>query len=443
MILVGNQRGGGSDLARHLMKEDNERVAVHELRGFASDNLHSAFQESYAISRGTRCKQHLFSLSLNPPKDQSVAPELFIDAANRAEKRLGLSGQPRAIVFHEKRGADGEVRRHAHAVWCRIDAEKMRAVQLSHSSRKLQDLGRELYLEHGWKMPRGFVRSVEANPRNYTLAEWQQAKRAKKGPERLKATFQDSWAISDSRESLAQALREKGYILARGDRRGVVAVDHRGEVFSVSRWVGKKSKVIGARIGDPASLPDTSEAHRQAAKIVADRLKELKAERDKAERARQARDIEREKQRHEANRREREKLLQAQRERRQVELAERQARLRKGLLGLLDRITGKRKRTEVENRSEAERATERDGQELSVMTKRQQAIQQSVRECIEQKQSRGQSLLAELEADMLKMASGNQPRNDLDRDAFVKERRAAVRRDTHQISKVTRVSLRR
>ena len=68
MILVGNQRGGARDLAQHLMKSENERVEVAELRGFVADDLDGAFQETYAISRGTKCKQFLFSLSLNPPK---------------------------------------------------------------------------------------------------------------------------------------------------------------------------------------------------------------------------------------------------------------------------------------------------------------------------------------------------------------------------------------
>jgi hypothetical protein len=69
MILVGNQRGGARDLARHLMKDENERVVLHDLRGFASNDLLGAFQESHAISRGTKCKQHLFSLALNPPME--------------------------------------------------------------------------------------------------------------------------------------------------------------------------------------------------------------------------------------------------------------------------------------------------------------------------------------------------------------------------------------
>ena len=46
MLFVGNQRGGSQDLANHLMKEDNERIDIHEIRGFASNDLHSAFRES-------------------------------------------------------------------------------------------------------------------------------------------------------------------------------------------------------------------------------------------------------------------------------------------------------------------------------------------------------------------------------------------------------------
>ena len=38
MILHGNQRGGGKDLALHLTKEENEHVEIHDLRGFASNN---------------------------------------------------------------------------------------------------------------------------------------------------------------------------------------------------------------------------------------------------------------------------------------------------------------------------------------------------------------------------------------------------------------------
>lgn len=128
MILKGNQRAGGIQLAAHLLKtEDNEHVHVHELRGFISDDLKSAFQETYAVSRGTRAKQYLFSLSFNPPPNEKVPVDRFETAIEKTEQKLGLDGQPRAIVFHEKEG-----RRHAHVVWSRIDVENMKAINLPH-----------------------------------------------------------------------------------------------------------------------------------------------------------------------------------------------------------------------------------------------------------------------------------------------------------------------
>lgn len=145
MILKASQRGGGQDLAAHLLRRDeNEHVLVHEVRGFVTDDLHGAFKEAHAVSRGTKCQQYLFSVSLSPPEKESVAVEAFEDAIDRIEAKMGLEGQPRAIVFHEKNG-----RRHAHCVWSRIDAETMTAKQLSHFKMKLQDISRDLYLEHG------------------------------------------------------------------------------------------------------------------------------------------------------------------------------------------------------------------------------------------------------------------------------------------------------
>ncbi len=372
MILVGNQRGGGKDLASHLLKEENERVVVHQVRGFASNDLHGAFQESYAMSKGTRCKQHLFSLSLNPPIDESVDSQTFEDAVDRAEETLGLTGQPRAIVFHEKLGRDGEVRRHAHAVWCRIDTENMKAVHLSFSKKKLNDLGRDLYLEHGWQMPRGFVRHEEASPRNYTLAEWQQAKRAEKDPDRLKAMFQDCWAISDSQAAFTHALKERGFILARGDRRGVVAVDRHGEVYAISRWVGIKAKQVGTRIRDTKALPDTGEAQKQATQIVIDRLQELKAiEERKAKDAKERFKLER-RRLSDQHRKERERLQARQSERARQEEHQRKARIRTGWRGLIDYLTGRRRAAEDRSRQEKLVAEQRDMREANKLTSNHQ-----------------------------------------------------------------------
>jgi hypothetical protein len=73
VILHGNQRGGAKDLALHLLKAENEHVEVHELRGFVSSDLVPALNEVYAVSRGTKARQFLPSLSLNPPLAESDA----------------------------------------------------------------------------------------------------------------------------------------------------------------------------------------------------------------------------------------------------------------------------------------------------------------------------------------------------------------------------------
>ncbi len=112
MILKGSQRAGARQLSAHLLNtRDNDHVSVFDLRGFMDDSLPDALTEAQAVARGTRCKQYLFSLSLNPPSDRTVSEADFLKAADAAEKKLGLEGNPRAIVFHEKHG-----RRHAHAV---------------------------------------------------------------------------------------------------------------------------------------------------------------------------------------------------------------------------------------------------------------------------------------------------------------------------------------
>lgn len=172
MILKGAQRGGAAQLAAHLLKtEENEHVEVHELDGFMAENLPGALQEIYAISQGTRCRQFMFSVSLNPPQNEAVPIEYFEKALKDIEKELGLEGQPRAIVFHEKEG-----RRHCHAVWSRIDTEKMKAINLPYYKMKLQDISRQLYFQYGWQMPKWLLNKQERNPLNYSLAQWQQAK---------------------------------------------------------------------------------------------------------------------------------------------------------------------------------------------------------------------------------------------------------------------------
>lgn len=96
MILKASQRGGGKQLGQHLSRtDDNEHMEVHEIRGFVSDDVTGAFKEAFAVSKGTQCKQFLFSVSLNPPEHETVSIDVFEDAIQRIEDKNNLHDHPR------------------------------------------------------------------------------------------------------------------------------------------------------------------------------------------------------------------------------------------------------------------------------------------------------------------------------------------------------------
>lgn len=365
MILNGNQRGGAKDLALHLMKDENDHVTVHELRGFMSNMLMGALNEAYAVSRGTKCMQFLYSLSFNPPKTEKASTVDFEAAIEQAEKRLNLTGHPRAIVFHEKDG-----RRHAHVVWSRIDVSEMKAVRMSHDRTKLTSLSRELFLEHGWTMPEGLANSAKRDPKSFTLEEWQQAKRIGKDPRAIKAAMQDAWAISDSKYAFMHALEERGYLLAKGDRAAIVAVDIHGETYSVPRMLPKEIKVrqVRARIGDEEDLSSVAKVKKQISQGMLQALDRFKSEADETLNA-QAHAFEfRRNTLVQKQRIERLALTETQTSRQVLEAAIRQKRFRTGLKGIWDHLRGEHSRIRKLNETDAMQALRRNQNERDTLT---------------------------------------------------------------------------
>jgi len=371
MILVGNQRGGGKELALHLMKQENEVVQLHSIRGFASDNLVSAFQETYAISRGTQCKKYLYSISLNPPKGENASIKDFEAAIAKIEDKLGLNKQPRAIVFHEKHGSDGVLRRHAHAVWSRIQ---------------------------------------------------------------IKTIFQDAWAISDSQSSFAHALEEQGYILAKGDR-GHIAVDYQGEKYAVSKWVGIKAKQVRAKLGDADNLLTIEQAHKQAAHIVTDRLSQLKAEQERQAKEKQSQLTKEAEQERKQQYAERIQLARHQVQRFKDEEAMRNARLRKGIRGLFDRLTGKRRRTLEQNNVEAMQAKARDKREQELQSIKEQNARSVINHKAATARKEFGKVTNELKEDIQQIQTKAEQSQDQKREAFKLKRRSQNQRPKRRKSK--------
>ena len=369
MILKASQRAGALALGRHLLKPENEHVEIHDIRGFVADDVIGAFQEAEAISKGTRCKQFLFSLSLNPPEDANVPPQVFDDVLARIENRLKLDGQPRVVVFHEKEG-----RRHAHCVWSRIDADTMTAIKMSHFKRKLTSLSVELYVEHQWSMPNGLVAGAVRDPLSFDLREWQQTKRSGHDPRLLKAVFQRAWEISDSGRAFRQAIERHGFTLAQGDRRAVVAIDRMGEVYAVARLTKVHSKLVVARLSDLGVLPTTAEATETIAKRMLVRIDEhavdLRAGFTKSANALEGRRLAMVAEHRAA----RQRLRDHHEKRAAEEAALRAARFRRGLMGIWDRLTGRHAKLRAENELDLATTQARDSTESQRLIEQQMTV---------------------------------------------------------------------
>lgn len=367
MIIKASQRSFGQELAAHLLNErDNEVVEVHAIRGFMSDTLYGAFQEAENISRSTKCHQYLFSVSLSPPKDAHVTTAQFEDAVSRLSDKLGLANQPHAIVFHEK-----DARRHCHVVYSRIDAEEMKAINLPFFKNKLMELSVDLYLENDWALPQGFVDRTKRNPLNFTLAEWQQAKRIGSDPKLTKYTLKQCWNTSDNKAAFESALNEHGYVLAKGDRRGYVAVDWRGEVYSLSRWCEVKPKALKERLGEPKALPSVEQTRGKLDQALVSRMKTLHTEIKNAyapafSRLQSQKDaIKR------GHLQEREALKQSLELRQIEEQQARQTRFAKGMKGMWHRLTGRHAKVKAQNEIEAYQSLIRDQAEKDALVFRQ------------------------------------------------------------------------
>lgn len=412
MILKASQRGGSMQLGAHLLKEENEHVEVHEIRGFVSDTVLGAMKEAQAIAQGTRCKQFLFSVSLNPPEAASPSIEAFESAIDRIEEKNGLTGQPRMIIFHEKEG-----RRHAHAVWSRIDADTMTARPLPFFKMKLREISKSLYLDHGWQMPRGLVDSKERDVRNFTHAEWQQAKRAGHDPKIIKATIQECWASSGNRAEFAKALEGRGLYLAKGDSRAYVALTIEGDVMSIPRMIGVKAKDIITKLGKPDDMRSVADAREHIASVIAPNLKELIAIADKARVKELAPLLDRRTAMTELHTTERQKLDEGQRKRAIAESRLRAERLRGGVAGLWDRMTGQRSTIVKQNEAEAFQAFRRDRDQRNGLIGDQMKDRRALQREIVAVRQRHASRVTELHRDLSRQQSG-QKREPTLRDNF-------------------------
>ena len=195
--------------------------------------------------------------------------------------------------------------------------------------------------------------------------------------------FQNCWAVSDNRLSFEQALQGYGLYLAKGDRRGYVAIDYRGEVYSLSRWLQVQTKALKERLGPAEILPGTQEVKARIAERMPNRLKAYMHETHSQHKQQVQPFIQKKRSLQHQHHNERSQLQQKQDERWQKESVQRSQRLPRGLKGIWFRITGKYHKIRDENERETETCRIRDRDEKQSLIEHQLVHRQKLQDQIQ------------------------------------------------------------
>ncbi|MGH9440931.1 MAG: relaxase/mobilization nuclease domain-containing protein [Thermoanaerobaculia bacterium] len=201
-------------------------------------DLAGAFLDWQTLVEGTRGSKGLYHANIDPAKDYTMTREQWQRSVEVLEKELGLEGQPRAVVLHEKHG-----REHIHVVWARTDIDEMilRSDSQNYQAheRASQQLEQEFGHEHvpGKHAKRDREKQPEFPRAEADHAEWQQGERTGIDPAARKEQITALKQASDNARAFKAALEEQGYILAKGDRRDFVIVDQTGTIHSLGRQI--------------------------------------------------------------------------------------------------------------------------------------------------------------------------------------------------------------
>ena len=208
MVIKGKSVAGAARLAAHLERTDtNERMEVLELRGVAAEDLRGALQEMEAVASACpNCKKPFYHASINTRADERLTPEQRMQAIDRLESELGLTGQPRVVVAHEKKETA------SIATSCGRGSTWRRCTPISdsHNYRKHEFVARELERAFGHERVQGahIERDGKARPeRTPSHAEMQQAARTGISPKEARAHITALWRAPTPAQRFRRGLR--------------------------------------------------------------------------------------------------------------------------------------------------------------------------------------------------------------------------------------------
>ena len=270
MIAKGTTHNSGARLAAYMVTgKGGEKATLHELRGFASDNIKDAFRSIDAMAAGTRVEKPFFHVQVRNPEGEELTRAQWLTTADRIERINGLAGQPRAIAFHtdEKTGHE-----HMHVAWARIDGDTLQAKPLPFFKLRLKEVCRELETELDLTPVSSERPRVERAP---SRAEEEQSRRLDTDLHGIRGTIRTVYERSDSGKAFAAALADQGLTLCQGERRDFMAVDQAGGLHALGkRLLGDSAAAVRQKLGDlqADALPTVAEARQHLAERPAPAL---------------------------------------------------------------------------------------------------------------------------------------------------------------------------
>lgn len=258
MYAKTHQRGGGANWARHLSNtKDNDHVRIVETRHLIPQNLRDMFRD-IELTASAQCKKPFFIMEVCPAFDEPFAVADMLEAAERMEREFPeLADNARVIIEHEKEG-----RVHWHITWSRIKDNGKAVCFKIPPAVVAARISYEMNRDRGTKQPAGLLDVIERRNNNKapTLKEHRQADKKQLNITDIKDLVAKAWDRNHpDAEAIKKALFQGGFLIAKGDKRGLVLVHTTGEIFSLSRMAGIKSADVKNTFGDPAQFPDVEQ----------------------------------------------------------------------------------------------------------------------------------------------------------------------------------------
>lgn len=248
--------------AAYLMHDKNaqtsERVAWTSTHNLHTDNVEKAARfmawtdlnrealrdEGASKAGRSATAGNVYHYSLAWKDGQEPSREHMEQTAHASIERLGLEKHQYFLVAHQD-----EEHKHVHVVVNLVNPETGKIANVYRDRYRLDRWANEYEKEHGIVCDNRAAKyqALEQGEPAYKSPS-EQKKLAREGHEKnAKLAFE----TSDSGKAFAASLQDKGLTLARGNQRGFVVVDGRGNVYALGGMIeGAKTKDINAKLKD-------------------------------------------------------------------------------------------------------------------------------------------------------------------------------------------------